>query len=570
MKSSQLFTKTSKQAPAEEVSKNAQLLIRAGYVYKVMAGVYAYTPLGLKVIENIKQIVREEMDAIGGQELIMSSLQRRDTWEATGRWDDEVVDIWFKSALKDGTDVGFGWSHEEAIIEMLKTFLKSYKDLPINVYQFQTKLRNELRAKSGIMRGREFIMKDMYSCSLDAAQHEAFYQACIDAYKRVFERLGVGDKTYVTFASGGAFTQYSHEFQTICDAGEDKIYLVPSTGQAFNEEIAPAKAPVLEISAESGESKDIEIIDDATAIGVDALAKKLGISPAQTTKTLLYTADDDALVAAVVRGDYEVNEDKLKAVLGAGKLHLASEEVVRSVTGAEPGFAGLLNLPEQVRLVVDDACEALSDFETGANQTGKHAVHVQWDRDVARPAQFYDIKVAKQGDIHPETGEVYEVHKTAEVGNIFNFGTQKSEDTNFVFTNEQGEQQFVHLGSYGIGITRLMGVLVEMFADDKGLVWSDSVAPCRVYLARLGSEPEVVAAADELYKRMRSWGVTVLYDDTDRRPGEKFADADLLGMPHRVVISAKTLATGSYEYKKRTSDTAEFLSLETLKNQLTT
>lgn len=568
MKSSQLFTKTTKQVPAEEVSKNAQLLIRAGYVYKVMAGVYAYTPLGLKVIENIKQIVREEMDATGGQELIMSSLQRRDTWEETGRWDDDVVDIWFKSKLKDGTDVGFGWSHEEAIIEMLKTFLKSYKDLPINVYQFQTKLRNELRAKSGIMRGREFIMKDMYSCSLDAAQHEAFYQSCIDAYKRVFERLGIGDKTYVTFASGGAFTQYSHEFQTLCEAGEDKIYVVPSTGQAFNEEVAPAKSPQMPVPDEAAQN-DIEIIDNGAVTGVDALAQKLGISPAQTTKTLLYVADENTMVAAVVRGDYAVNEDKLKAIIQASTLRLADENNVRSATGAEPGFAGLLHVPADIKVIIDDACEALVNFETGANQTGKHAVNVNWGRDVAKPKRFYDIKVAKQGDIHPETGEVYEVHKTAEVGNIFNFGTQKSQDTDFVFANEQGEQQYVHLGSYGIGITRLMGVLVEIFADDKGLVWSDGVAPCRVYLARLGSEPEVVTAADELYNRIRSWGVTVLYDDTDRRPGEKFADADLLGMPHRVVISAKTVAAGTYEYKKRTADAAELLSLETLKNQLT-
>jgi prolyl-tRNA synthetase len=237
MRVSNLFTKTSKTIPADEVSKNAQLLIRAGYVYKVMAGVYAYLPLGLRVLEKFKQIVREEMDAIGGQELIMSSLQRKETWEETGRWDDEVVDVWFKSQLKDGTDVGFGWSHEEAIIEMVKQYLESYKDLPINVYQFQTKLRNELRAKSGIMRGREFVMKDMYSCSVDQKQHDKFYQDTIDAYNRVFDRLGIGKDTYVTFASGGAFTQFSHEFQTICDAGEDVIYLHRGKNIAINGEV---------------------------------------------------------------------------------------------------------------------------------------------------------------------------------------------------------------------------------------------------------------------------------------------------------------------------------------------
>jgi len=415
MRSSQLFTKTSKSAPADEVAKNAQLLIRAGYVYKEMAGAYAYLPLGIRVLDKIKQVVREEMDAIGGQELIMTGLQRKEVWEKTGRWDDELVDVWFKSALKDGTEVGFGWSHEEPIVEMLKHHLESYKDLPINVYQFQTKLRNELRAKSGIMRGREFVMKDMYSCSLDAEQHEAFYQACIEAYKRVYDRLGIGEDTYVTFASGGAFTQFSHEFQTICDAGEDVIYLHREKNIALNE----------------------EVLDD------ENLAK-LG-----------------------------VKREELEAV------------------------------------------------------------------------------------------------KTAEVGNIFNFGTQKSKDMDFAFTNEQGERQLVHLGSYGIGITRVMGVIAEKFSDERGLVWPEAVAPFQVYLARLGMDDAVVAAADGLCDILRSLNVEVLYDDRDARPGEKFADADLLGIPHRVVVSAKTVEQGVFEYKKRTDSQSSMVSLESLKNTLT-
>lgn len=410
MRISQLFTRTSKTHPADETAKNAQLLIRAGYVYKVMAGVYAYTPLGLRVLENIKQIVREEMDAIGGQELIMSSLQKRSTWEETGRWDDEVVDIWFKSKLKDNTDVGLAWSHEEAIIEMMQQYLSSYKDLPINVYQFQTKLRNETRAKAGIMRGREFIMKDMYSCSTDAAMHDKFYNDCIEAYKRVYDRLGIGDDTYITFASGGAFTQFSHEFQTVCEAGEDIIYL-----------------------------------------GKDKEGKMVAVNE-------------------------EVSDDKTLADLGLKKE---------------------------------------------------------------------DLKKVK----------------SAEVGNIFNFGTHKSEQTKFTFTNEKGGEQFVHLGSYGIGITRVMGVIVEKFADDRGLVWPEAVAPAKVYLARLGVTPEVVAAADDLYEELTSKSITVLYDDRDdARAGEKFADSELLGIPYRVVISDKTLAGSTFELKARTSDAAEHIS----------
>lgn len=410
MRRSELFTKTSKNLPADETARNAQLLIRAGYIYKVMAGVYAYTPLGLRVVENIKRIVREEMNAVGGQELIMTSLQPRDVWEETGRWDDKVVDIWFKTKLKDGAEVGLAWSHEEAIIEMMRQFVASYKDLPFSVYQFQTKLRNELRAKSGIMRGREFVMKDMYSLSADSTQHDKFYESVIEAYKKIYDRLGIGKDTYVTFAAGGAFTKFSHEFQTVCEAGEDIIYLHEGKGLAINE----------------------EVLDEENL-------RQLG-----------------------------VKREELKQV------------------------------------------------------------------------------------------------KSSEVGNIFNFGTDKSKQMDFGFTDERGERQFVHLGSYGIGITRVMGVIAEKFADDRGLVWPEAVAPFKVYLARLGEAPEVIEAADELYQSLTAAGVQVLYDDRDARAGEKFADADLLGLPYRIVLSDKTQAAGTFELKARSAAQAERVSRDEL------
>ncbi len=404
MKRSKLFIKTQKDAPADEVAKNAQLLIRAGFVYKVMAGVYAYTPLGIRVVEKIKQIVREEMNEIGGAELIMTALQRPDTWQETKRWDDDVVDVWFKTKLKDGQEVGLAWSHEEAIIEMLKYHIASYKDLPQIVYQFQTKFRNELRSKSGIMRGREFVMKDMYSACFDEEQHEKFYQSCIDAYMRVFNRLGIGEDTFVTFASGGAFTKFSHEFQTICDAGEDTVYM---------------------------------------------------------------------------------NEDR-SVVL--------NEEVVTDETLAEMGV--------------------------------------------------------KREDLTPVV--------TAEVGNIFNFGTQKSEEMDFAFTNGEGQKQYVHLGSYGIGVTRVMGVLAEKLSDNKGLAWPVNIAPYQVYLATIG---DVAEQADKLYEELTNAGIDVLYDDRDERPGNKFADADLMGIPIRLVLSERTLEQNNVEFKLRSSDDVELVSL---------
>ncbi len=404
MRVSQIFTKTSKTAPADEVAKNAQLLIRAGYVYKVMAGVYAYTPLGLKVIEKIKQIVREEMNAIGGEELIMSSLQKRDTWEVTGRWDDAVVDVWFKSKLKDETEVGLAWSHEEPIMEMMKQYVTSYKDLPASVYQFQTKLRNELRAKSGIMRGREFIMKDMYSLHASAEDLDEYYQKVSDAYLRIFERLGIGGDTYVTFASGGAFTKFSHEFQTICEAGEDVLYLHREKNIAVNE----------------------EVLDEATS--------ELGI----------------------------------------------------------------------------------------------------------------------------DKGELERV-TSAEVGNIFNFGTDKSEQMGIKFTASDGSRQPIHLASYGIGITRLMGVIVEKFSDELGIVWPESIAPAKVYLVRIGGEA-AIAKADELYQQLQGAGIEVMYDDRDERPGAKFADSELLGIPYRVTVSDRLMENGSYELTVRKTGETDILT----------
>ncbi len=403
MKQSQLFTKTRREAPKDEVSRNAQLLIRAGYVYKVMAGVYAYTPLGLRVLENIKQIVREEMNVLDGQELIMTNLQRRDTWEVTGRWSDEAVDVWFKTKLQDGVELGLAWSHEEAIMEMMQQYVSSYKDLPVSVYQFQTKLRNELRAKSGIMRGREFVMKDMYSLHASEADMDQYYDKVIEAYKKIYTRLGIGAETFVTFASGGAFTKFSHEFQTLCVAGEDTLYVNDDRTVAVNE----------------------EVLDDATT-----------------------------------------------------ELH------------------------------VDKAT------------------------------------------LSPVT--------SAEVGNIFKFGTEKSDKMRISFKDAEGKQQPIYLASYGIGITRVMGVIVEKFADDKGIVWPESVAPFRVHLISLGADE----AAEKLYQELMAAGIETLFDDRDASAGEKFSDADLMGMPYRITLGKRSLERGVVEVKKRTFDDMEEVKLE--------
>ena len=408
MRMSQLFTKTSKTAPADEVAKNAQLLIRAGYIYKEMAGVYVYLPLGLRVLENIKQIVREEMNSVGGNEIAMTSLQRKEVWSKTTRWSDEVVDIWFKTKLKDETEIGLGWSHEEPIVEMMKQYIHSYKDLPVSVYQMQTKMRNELRAKSGIMRGREFIMKDMYSFHATEEDCDAYYDRVIEAYKRVYDRLGIGDETYVTFASGGAFTKFSHEFQTICDAGEDILYSDENKTVAVNE----------------------EVLDDAAA--------ELGV-----------------------------------------------------------------------------------------------------DKSTLTPV------------------------KSAEVGNIFKFGTEKTDQMGLYYTNQDGEQKSMYLASYGIGVTRVMGVIAEKLSDDKGLVWSESIAPFKVHLVAIGEKG--AAEADRLYDELLAGGVEVLYDDRAERPGAKFADAELMGMPWRITMSDRAIdGDGLFELTERKTGETKLLSYDEL------
>lgn len=410
MRVSQLFTKTSKTAPADEVAKNAQLLIRAGFIHKEMAGVYAYMPLGVRVIENIKQIVREEMNAIGGQEVMMTALQPKDIFEKTDRWDDAKVDNWFKTKLTNGTELGLGLTHEEPIVDALSPYINSYKDLPVFVYQIQNKFRNELRAKSGLLRGREFVMKDMYSFARTQEQHLDLYERAAGAYQRVYERLGIGDITYRTAADGGIFTErFSDEFQTLSDIGEDTIYVDEEKRMAINEEVY-----------------------------TDENLQKLGL-------------------------------DKTKLIQKKG----------------------------------------------------------------------------------------------VEVGNIFPLETKYTDALDVYYTDENGDKQQIIMGCYGIGISRLMGVLAEHFSDDKGLVWPESVAPAKVYLVRIGGE-NAIKHADDLYDELQKKGIEVLYDDRDERPGAKFADSELMGIPYRVTVSDRLIEQEKYEYTPRMSGETKLLTRDEL------
>lgn len=413
MRQSQLFTKTRKEAPRDEESVNAKLLIRAGFINKEMAGVYSYLPLGLRTLNAISNIIREEMDAVGGQELFMTVLQDKETWEKTGRWDDKVVDNWFKTSLKNGTELGLGFTHEEAIAKIMGNHVASYKDLPFSAYQIQTKFRNEARAKAGLMRGREFFMKDMYSFSRTKEEHDAFYETMKDVYMRVFARLGMGDKTYLTISSGGSFSKYSYEFQTVSDAGEDTIYII----------------------------------------------------------------DEEKKIA--------INKD-------------------------------------------DFTDDVLADF---------------------------NVTVAKD-NLKQET--------SIEVGDIYSLGYRFSEAFNLSYTDEAGKDAFVYMGSYGMSPSRLMGAIVELHHDDRGIVWPENVAPYRVHLVNLHAQNDAVSAfADELYAALQGAGVAVLYDDRrEAGIGEKLKDSDLIGIPLRVIVSEKNGT--QIEVKKRKDTDAHLVSKEQL------
>ncbi len=410
MRQSQLFTKTRREAPSDEVAKNSQLLIRAGFIQKMTAGVYSFLPLGLRVLNKIENIIREEMNAIGGQELRLAALQEKSLWEKTNRWDDAVVDNWFKTTLKNGNVMGLGFSHEEPLTDLLRDHLRSFRDLPIYPYQFQTKFRNEMRAKSGILRGREFLMKDMYSFSKNEKEHDDFYEKAKIAYTNIFRRAGIGDRTYITFASGGSFSKYSHEFQMLTDAGEDIIYYNADKKIAINKEIC--------------------------------------------------------------------NSEGLK----------------------DGGF----------------------------------------------------------------TDEQLTEAKSIEIANIFGLGTRFSEAIDLKYKDAEGTSHFPIMGCYGIGVPRLMGSIVEALGDDKGIVWPAEVSPFAVHIIAMKTEGVVIEAAEKLYKELIERGIEVLLDDRDARAGEKFGDADLIGIPLRITIGEKSIAEGKYEFKDRIASKDELFDKDQL------
>lgn len=565
---SKLFAKTIKTAKDLD-SISATLLTKGGFIDQTMAGAYTYLPLGTKVLAEIENIVRTEMDKVG-QEVFMSALSPFSLWETTGRLED--VDVLFKaqaantsSALKNDGAYILNSTHEEVITPIAKKFNASYKDLPFALYQIQTKFRNEARPKTGVLRTREFRMKDLYSFHASEKDLKNYYEVVKQAYLNVYKALGLEKHTYIALASGGDFTKdFSHEFQVRCKAGEDLLFRVPSTGVTYNKEVTPARSAKL-IAPE--EHKPFEKIHTPNAITVNQVVKLLNTTPEKLVKTMIYTREDGTHFAIAVRGDYELNDLKIEKELNVQGIKLATEAAVMQLTGAKVGYAGAKGLEGKLEVFYDDSLTDSTNMIMGACETEQHLINVNFERDIAKPSKFYDFKMAQEGDLFPETGEPYEVFKASEVGNIFPLNTKFSKAFGYTYTNANGEESLVYMGSYGIGTTRLLGVIAEVFNDSKGLVWPSSIAPYKVHLVGLNLEDsDTKVKAHAVYKLLQEAGIDTLFDDRETTTaGEKFADADLIGCPIRAVISKKT-EEGYVEMKLRNSTESSIVQIQELIN----
>jgi len=554
MKTSQFHLNTLREVPADAEIVSHRMMLRTGMIRKLTGGIYTWTPLGLKVLRKVEQVVREEMDAAGCLEMLMPSVQPAELWQETGRWED-FGPLLLKMTDRGGREYAFGPTHEEVITDFARAELRSYKQLPAAFYQIQTKFRDEIRPRFGVMRAREFLMKDAYSFHMDMEDLDAFYQRMHTAYSRIFERLGLKFKS-VEADSGAIGGAVSHEFHVLADSGEDEIAWVPDGSFAANVELAEAISPGE--AAEPGET--MREIDTPGARTIDDLVGDYELPIEKTIKTLVVAAaeDDEAsLVALLVRGDHELNPvkaEKLDRV--AAPLRFATEEEIRAAVGAGPGSLGPVNLP--LPCIVDRTVAAMSDFSAGANTDDKHLFGINWGRDVPLP-EVADLRKVVPGDPSPDGIGRLEFLRGIEVGHIFQLGTKYSESMNAVVMDENGRAAHPAMGCYGIGVSRIVAAAIEQNHDDRGIIWPEPVAPFQVAILPLNHQKShrVRELADKLHDELTARGTTVLLDDRPLRPGVMFADAELIGIPHVLVVGDKGLDRGIVEYRRRGGEEGE-------------
>ncbi|WP_020409407.1 proline--tRNA ligase [Hahella ganghwensis] len=551
MRASRYLIATLKETPADAEVISHQLMLRAGMIRKLASGLYTWLPLGLKVLRKVERIVREEMDRSGAQEVLMPAVQPAELWQESGRWEQYGKEL---LRIKDRHDRDFcvGPTHEEVITDMVRNELKSYKELPANFYQIQTKFRDERRPRFGVMRAREFLMKDAYSFHIDAASLDETYQVMYDTYTRIFQRFGL-DFRPVQADSGSIGGSASHEFHVLADSGEDFIAFSTESDFAANIEMAEALPSAAEAPAPGGEMQKVATPSQKT---IEQLSKFLNLPTEVSVKTLIVQGEAEEgkptpLVALVLRGDHTLNEIKAEKIPGvASPLTMASEEDIKNALGCTLGSIGPVNLP--VRTIVDRSAAILADFVCGANEDDFHFTHVNWGRD-CELQEIADLRNVREGDPSPDGKGTLVIKKGIEVGHVFKLGDKYSKELNATVLDENGKATVMQMGCYGIGVSRVVAAAVEQNHDDKGMILPSALAPFEVVLVPLNMHKSEVVRdkAETLYADLQKAGIDVLLDDRNERPGVKFADMELIGIPHRVVISDRGLGQGTVEYKGR-------------------
>lgn len=551
MRLSQFPLVTTKETPADAEVVSHQLMLRAGMIRKLGAGIYTWLPLGLRVLQKVEAIIREEMNRAGAHEILMPAVIPAELWQESGRWAKYGPEL-LRFKDRHQRDFVFGPTHEEVVTDLIRRDIRSYKQLPVNFYQIQTKFRDEIRPRFGVMRGREFLMKDAYSFHLDAQDLEREYQNMRATYARIFTRIGVEFRV-VKADSGAIGGDRSEEFHVLAQSGEDVLAVSDGSDYAANLEAAETRPQSARLPAAAA----LEKVSTPTQKTCEEVAALLGIPLSSTLKLIVVKGRDGGLVALALRGDHTLNAIKAaKHPNVAAPLALASDAEIRAAFGCEPGFLGPVGA--QVPVIADHAAAALSDFVCGANQSGFHLRGVNWGRDAAEP-ESADLRNVVDGDPSPDGRGRLKLVRGIEVGHIFQNGPLYTQALGVTVLDEQGKALTPTAGCYGIGVTRVVAAVIEQCHDDRGIRWPEAIAPFRVILCPIGAEKSaaVKTAAETLYAELLAAGVEVLYDDRGLRPGPMFADADLIGIPHRIVIGDKGLAEGRYEYKRREAQAAE-------------
>ena len=552
MRTSKFPLQTVKETPADAEIASHRLMLRAGMIRKLAAGLYTWLPLGLRVLRKVERIVREEMDRSGALEVSMPAVQPAELWQESGRWEQYGPEL-LRIRDRHQREFCFGPTHEEIITDLARGELKSYKQLPINFYQIQTKFRDEIRPRFGVMRAREFLMKDAYSFHADDASLAQTYQLMYNTYSRIFRRCGL-DFRAVQADTGSIGGNASHEFHVLADSGEDAIAFSTGSDYAANVELAEALAPV---GAPAAPTEEARLVDTPDAKTIAALVEQFGQPIERTVKTLVVAAADPetgeerGLIALLVRGDHELNAVKAeKLAQVASPLRMAAEDEIRTAIGAGPGSLGPKSLA--IPMVVDRAASVTTDFSAGANQDGKHWFGLNWGRDLPEP-EVADLRNVVDGDPSPDGRGQITIARGIEVGHVFQLGRKYSDALKAVVLDESGKAVTMAMGCYGIGVSRVVAATIEQHHDDRGICWPEAIAPFQVALLpmKLGKSFRVREAAEDLYEQLRAVGIEVLLDDRDARPGFMFADMELIGIPHRVVIGDKHLDDGKVEYKGR-------------------